>query len=423
MTTEKSYVNSLEQLEKNYIKPLKVLASTPNNAILSQDQLGGIFSNLQQIIVLNNKFLVDLEERLGKWSENPCLGDVVLQFAPFFKMYTQYVNNHETATSVLGKARTDDKKGFGDFERACMQQGGGISLDSYLILPIQRVPRYKLLLQELKKNTEPDHKDMKNIDKALEVVGTVAMHINDSVKQQERRAKIAAIQDKITGGIQLITPSRVFVKQGPLTKVCRSRDYKYEFFLFNDLLLYADNHLSKTKYKLHRQFSLDSNDFVAKALEDEEGKPAHRIQITNPQKSFIVYATSASEKEEWLTAINKVLEDTLSKRTMRRVLSQDGKIEKAPVWVKDSSSKNCQICDVKYDVRISPFGMCLLTCYLLGRFPLGGRFAKHHCRKCGRLVCGKCSQHRLVLTFLNEGCRFITTIWTKSSLESLFIFH
>ena len=259
MTTEQSFVKQLEQLSTDYINPLTVLASTPNNSILTIEQLRDIFSNLPQIVVLNKKFLSDLEERLAEWDENPCLGDVVLQFAPFFKMYTQYVNNHETATQTLAKARADEKKGFADFEKACMSRGVPMSLESYLITPIQRVPRYKLLLFEIMKNTPEDHQDMPNLQKALDVVSTVAKHINDSVKSQETRSKITSIQDKFSTKLTLITPSRVFVKQGPLMKVCRSRDYKYEFFLFNDLLLYADNHLSKSKYA----FQLCSSFYVS----------------------------------------------------------------------------------------------------------------------------------------------------------------
>ena len=43
----------------------------------------------------------------------------------------------------------------------------GLDLLSYLIMPVQRLPRYVLLLSELRKNTSLKHADYKNIDKAV----------------------------------------------------------------------------------------------------------------------------------------------------------------------------------------------------------------------------------------------------------------
>eukprot|EP01083_Nonionella_stella_P189793 702593_1 len=45
-------------------------------------------------------------------------------------------------------------------------------------------------------------------------------------------------------------------------------------------------------------------------------------------------------------------------------------------WEKDSSVNHCNICNVK----------------LMGSFPFTS--GKHHCRKCGRIVCGGCSHYK-----------------------------
>jgi hypothetical protein len=41
---------------------------------------------------------------------------------------------------------------------------GKQDINSLLIQPVQRIPRYLLLLRELAKHTEPDHKDFANIN-------------------------------------------------------------------------------------------------------------------------------------------------------------------------------------------------------------------------------------------------------------------
>ena len=71
---------------------------------------------------------------------------------------------------------------------------------SFLIMPIQRVPRYKLLLQELLKNTPSTLiPDCASLEKALGLVSAVAAHINDSVRANENRAKVREIQSSVPG--------------------------------------------------------------------------------------------------------------------------------------------------------------------------------------------------------------------------------
>jgi hypothetical protein len=43
-----------------------------------------------------------------------------------------------------------------------------LSLDDYMVKPVQRLPKYVLLLKELIKNTHPTHPDYQNVRKALD---------------------------------------------------------------------------------------------------------------------------------------------------------------------------------------------------------------------------------------------------------------
>ena len=49
----------------------------------------------------------------------------------------------------------------------------GLDLTSFLIMPVQRVPRYRMLIEEIVKQTPPDHPDMQSLATALEKVGSV----------------------------------------------------------------------------------------------------------------------------------------------------------------------------------------------------------------------------------------------------------
>jgi hypothetical protein len=63
----------------------------------------------------------------------------------------------------------------------CQQQAGG-TLESFLITPIQRIPRYVLLLTELLKHTEPSHPDHELLQKAIPLVKDVAEFVNTSMR-------------------------------------------------------------------------------------------------------------------------------------------------------------------------------------------------------------------------------------------------
>jgi len=49
-------------------------------------------------------------------------------------------------------------------------------LPYYLIMPIQRIPRYRLLLQELLRNTDCDHPDFENVRLTAPIVLNRLMH-------------------------------------------------------------------------------------------------------------------------------------------------------------------------------------------------------------------------------------------------------
>ena len=155
-----------------------------------------------------------------------------------------YVNNLDNATDILNKQKKNSV-----FESFCQKrmEKNLPPLQSLLIQPIQRIPRYKLLLAEVIKNTDEDHPDMQiitgdekqpgKLPKAFDVVSTVAKHINDQVRESENRGRIREIEARFvaTDKISLISPSRRYIRQGILTKQCRKKDQPYEFFLFSDM--------------------------------------------------------------------------------------------------------------------------------------------------------------------------------------------
>jgi len=113
-----------------------------------------------------------------------------------------------------------------------------------------------------------------------------------------------------------------------------------------------------------------------KDLQDSKlKKMLNAFQITSESKSFIVLADTAEQKKEWLDSIRQAQEDDkLRTETLQR---NDGEVTNtaAPVWVPDNEAKTCQLCSTK--------------------FTFTNR--RHHCRQCGNVVCGPCSDQKKVL--------------------------
>lgn len=185
----------------------------------------------------------------------------------------------------------------------------------------------------------------------------------------EANARRIAIVESCFGsaGVPLGKPGRVLVGEGVLTKLCRKKAKPRQFFLFNDLLVYGSIIINKKKY--NRQHLVPLEDVRISSLEDD-GPWKNGWQVISPKKSFAVFAATKTEKDEWMAHIRKCIDDLLSKGDKTPAK------EHAAVWVPDSEAQFCMHC-------------------LKAKFTTMNR--RHHCRKCGAVVCGACSNRRYVL--------------------------
>ncbi|KAI9145989.1 Dbl homology domain-containing protein [Paraphysoderma sedebokerense] len=387
LTTERTYVTSLRTLLTIFADPLLDSAKT-NNPILPKNVIQSMFSNIWDIMNVNEEFLRQLEERLAS-SDPECIqvGDIFTRMAPFLRSYSFYSKNFNTALQVIS-AQMNKSPTFDQFLRDASARPDckGLSFQAYLIMPVQRIPRYRLLLEDLLKKTPPLHPDHLNINTALKIIADVALFVNEQIRQHEMFIEMLDIQNKIVGFNEpLITPTRRLLKRGNINKVCRKRNQPRLFFLFNDMLVYVSPMLlSQEKYLFHRKVDLQNCD-VADA--EDAATIRNMFQIISRDKSFAVFTDTEVEKREWMESIRKAisairhnspnLEDsfrTLNRTNMSTGISQSSsqKVIKqflAPVWVPDSASDTCVVCCLKFSV--------------LKR--------KHHCRYCGNIVCGSCS--------------------------------
>lgn len=226
--TEKTYIQHLELAHKFFEFPLRF------NCLISEQDHSMLFSNLEQILEVNTKLL--------EYMEQTTVGTAFKFLGPFLKLYSMYAKSHQEATKILQENIAKNEK-FADFIREQEERPEltGLKVGALLITPVQRIPRYKLLLEDLLENTSQDHHDYAMLKEAAKQVGEIALHINEHVRQYENFQKMLAIYNSFDNTApKILVPGREFLREGKLHKVSRRGRYlERMFFLFSDMLMYG----------------------------------------------------------------------------------------------------------------------------------------------------------------------------------------
>ena len=319
----------------------------------------------------------------SEWEESgQCLGDLFNKIVPFLKLYSVYVSNYDLALTTVMEQRKQNQP-FNTFLKECaaLPECKSLSFEAYLITPIQRIPRYKMLFQDLLKHTPESHPDFKNLEKSFIVVDEVAKFVNQTIKDQEGMGKLLQIQ-KAFSGLQesLLVPGRKLLKEGVLMKVCRKDNKPRVFFLFSDVLLYGAV-LSATSYKYHLTLKLET---VQASLRDDTEELKNSLSIKSSNKSFVIFAESPEVRDSWVSAINEASEGRRRNQKTLRVEGEAKQPQKlnmresflAPVWRPDSDVSQCMICEAEFTMMKR----------------------RHHCRNCGQIFCSSCCGKRCVFS-------------------------
>jgi len=195
------------------------------------------------------------------------------------------------------------------------KQQSKVSLTNYLILPVQRIPRYEILLQSLLRYTDKDHADHKNILAALKKVEELNVLADAKKKEEDNRKTLTEIQQSVSGGPSLLVAHRFFLKEGLLDVVFpnKKKEEKLYAFLFSDILLLTrqkkGGKVADKRPKAKFRHVISFKDGCS--LEKPDPKSLKIIDNANQR----VYAISPAEVapgntiEAWNASINQALQD------------------------------------------------------------------------------------------------------------------
>lgn len=147
LETEGSYVKSLAVMVKKFQNPLLNMASSPK-PLASEADIRTMFSSIEIIYSINSMLLEGLNAKLRKWSSRQTIGDVFLFMGDFLKTYSDYINHYDTSQTTVLRCMQENPRFMRFLEDMSADPAcKGLGLPSLLVMPVQRVPRYSLLLK------------------------------------------------------------------------------------------------------------------------------------------------------------------------------------------------------------------------------------------------------------------------------------
>ena len=344
VTTEKSYSDGLRIIYKSFLLRITTqndmtAAAGDGKPLLDASEITRIFHNIEDLYKLAENLYLDLEEITLEKVLTTQIGTTLLHYAPQFRIYQSYLENYDDAIKTLGQVRRE--KAEFDFFCRLQEKCEGMSLESFLIMPVQRLPRYLLLLSELIKRSEQSTSvsegSLADMNQAKEKIGNIAASINASLHQKESQLKVLAIQQKFEKDAryqELATPTRYLIRDGPLKKRYGkgtrhlSSSTVYHFFLFNDILVYADfkkDVIGKgVTYKLKHILPLTGMTLEATSSDKGKNKDISVTTKSSDAKQFDISCADTADRDSWLRDMQAAIEKNEAESKVLKTTSFDG---------------------------------------------------------------------------------------------------
>lgn len=306
-TSEVSYLNHLEIAMKYFKNPLL------ESKLPIPETLRSLFENLESVYKVNGELLNQLrihgEDVAGAFKK----------VAPFFKLYSVYAYEYRHGMASLQELPKSNGKLDAFIKRQETRPEVGMRLGSLLIAPIQRIPRYRLLLKELLNYTPTNHPHYNSILEAIKEVEIATEHINTLVSEQENMDRIIELHKSLVGGNpELVKPGRRLLKEGILLKMSkRGKKARQRYLiLMSDIIVYC----KMTGALFGEANSLRcSCVFPLRKCSIQHTPSEKSFQIICNPNTITLFSDEPYSTESWVSSIKQaIVKDQENQQTLKR---------------------------------------------------------------------------------------------------------
>ncbi|XP_022366896.1 ras-specific guanine nucleotide-releasing factor 1 isoform X3 [Enhydra lutris kenyoni] len=354
LEAEAEYVQQLHILVNNFLRPLRMAASSKKPPI-THDDVSSIFLNSETIMFLHQIFYQGLKARISSWP-TLVLADLFDILLPMLNIYQEFVRNHQYSLQILAhcKQNRDFDKLLKHYEAKpdCEER----TLETFLTYPMFQIPRYILTLHELLAHTPHEHVERNSLDYAKSKLEELSRIMHDEVSETENIRKNLAIERMIIEGCEiLLDTSQTFVRQGSLIQVPMSEKGKITRGRLGSLSLKKEGERQCFLFSKHLiictrgsggKLHLTKNGVISlidcTLLEDpenmeEDAKGANqdidhldfKIGVEpkdSPPFTVILVASSRQEKAAWTSDISQCVDNIRCNGLMMNAFEENSKV-------------------------------------------------------------------------------------------------
>ncbi|KAK7127928.1 hypothetical protein R3I93_020490 [Phoxinus phoxinus] len=307
--TERLYVEELQSIIEGYAAALddpELIYLIPPSLESKKEVL---FGNLPEIYEFHQKtFLKELENS----AEKPELvGICFLKRKEELQIYEKYCQNKPRSEALWRQC------GDSMFFQECQKRlDHKLSLDAYLLKPVQRITKYQLMLKEMLKCSK-NSEGTAELEEALATMLDIIKSVNDSMHQ----IAITGFEGNLNDLGKLLMQGSFNVwtdhKKGhsKVKDLARFKPMQRHLFLYHKILLFckkreetSDGHEKSPSYSFKHSLKMSSVGITENVKGDIK---KFEIWYNGREEVYIVQAPSMDVKNTWVSEIRKVLTSQL----------------------------------------------------------------------------------------------------------------
>ncbi|XP_017491216.1 PREDICTED: uncharacterized protein LOC108379381 [Rhagoletis zephyria] len=284
--SERSFVEDLGQVIRGY------LADWKERACLRYDELKILFANIEEIYEFNATLLKQL---INSGMDPGKIAKCFIDLRERFDVYTTYCTSYPEAISLLTKLlQATHTNALLTSTQKMLQHK--LPLGSYLLKPVQRILKYHLLLDNLRK-----HCDVKEVLQAYEIMRQVARNIDQVKRKLEQQIRVKELSGILDGWLgPELTVLGELRQEGLLMEHNKPR----MVFLFDTMLI-----ITKPKEDNRLQFKSYIHQNNLMLSEHLPGEPTsfYVIPYHEPRNQIKLTAKNRDQKRLWAQHIKGVI--------------------------------------------------------------------------------------------------------------------
>lgn len=199
-TQRQHIVDELVNTERTYVQHLEILQAfklqVEQQALINGDAIHNIFLNLNNLLDVQRKFLISVEQENAKDEDEQNWGVLFGRYGETFQVYQPYIINQKTCEETAIRNFDKLSQVQGPPEMRQIVESPPI-LTGFLLKPFARLCKYPLLLKELAQKGELDEKKRKDIQEGSIAITQILDYTNSYMAKQEQQQIVLDLKDQV----------------------------------------------------------------------------------------------------------------------------------------------------------------------------------------------------------------------------------